>query len=368
VAIAALTVVAASCGSTTGSVDQVRRNVKRVQSMLGSSNLAVPAIVFEVRPDGTVDKVGGFSADFVDDVFEARFGYPLIGKLVKFDPELVERLDRAGIQQVTVASRPEGLFFLVNGQPLPHLAWDAEAFDNLEALASMVVEPTDPALADDMYSLLSEDGYEQARWWLEALRTINMRFDIKFPQTRGGPKRVELPLAGDEAFEAALTTEEIDEEPLQTVDLIVDYKPLVDEQGRTAAWVPSVFGLTTVELQALAEPFDTEVPVLRMRDDVRMRLEHEGIVGVGLEARKDGLFVSVNDRLLPHVAWNETTLVNLSDFLVRMFPEGLEDDGGGAESEDAVDWLEVLQMSAPMYNDYAIAVLLRFPVDAPAVD
>jgi hypothetical protein len=355
VSAAMLALVVGGCGATESSVELVRKNVKSVQSMLGSSDLAVPAIVLEVRRDGRVEKVGGFSADFVDDVFEARFGYPLIGRLIKFDPELVERLDRAGVQHVTVASRPEGLFVLVNGQPLPHLAWSTESFDNLEALAGMVVEPEDPALADDMFSLLSADSYDQAQWWLEVLRTVNMRFDVRFPQMHGRD-RAEIPLPDDDAFTAALSDEEIDEEPLQTVDLVFDYKHLTDEQGRDIGWVPSLFGLTTVQLQALADPFDQEVPELRMRDDLRLRLEHEGIVGIGAEARADGLFFSVNGHLLPHVAWNETTLVNLSDFLVRMYPDGLEGETG-------FDWLEVVQTSAPMYNDYSIAFLVRFPID-----
>lgn len=355
-AVLVLAVVVAGCGAEEDSADRVRSSVQRVQSALGRSDFALPSIVVEIAPSGDVERVGGFDAEFVDDVFESWFGWPLVGRLVKLDRAQVERLDRAGIRLITVASRPEGLFVLVNGHPLPHVAWDDDAFANLEAFAAMMVEPEDPALADEMFSLFGEESYQDAEVLLEILRTVNLRVDVRIPDLAEADEQ-EIPLPGDEAFGAALSDVEIEAEPLQTVDLTLDYEPIAVADELETAWVPSVFGMNTIELQAIAGPTGNDIPELRLPDDVRRRLEYEGIVDVGLEAREDGLYLAVNGHRMPHVAWNETTLVNLSDVLVRLYPEG-------ADETAEVDWLDVVQSSAPMYNDYAVSVLVRFPIDA----
>jgi hypothetical protein len=206
-----------------------------------------------------------------------------------------------------------------------------------------------------MFSLLDSDSHRDAKVLFEILRTVNLRVDVRIPNLHD-PDAQEIPLPDDEAFTSALGDGEIEAEPLQTVDLAVDYVPVIVPGEDKPVWVPSLFGMTTIDLQAIAEPMGHEVPELRLPDDIRRRMEYEGIVEIAAEAREDGLFMAVNGHRLPHVAWSETTLANLSDVLARLFPEGVEEG-------DDVDWVDVVRSSAPMYNDYSIAVLLRFPVE-----
>jgi hypothetical protein len=64
----------------------------------------------------------------------------------------------------------------------------------------------------------------------------------------------------------------------------------------------------------------------------------------------------MDDQPLPHVAWDEESLTNLTGLLHRLYPDS------DVLPEDA-KWVPVVRATAPMYNDFAIAILLRFPVD-----
>jgi hypothetical protein len=130
------------------------------------------------------------------------------------------------------------------------------------------------------------------------------------------------------------------------------YRDLPDGRG----WVPSLFGLSTLDLDSVGDPFDVDVPQLRLKEDLRKRLASQGIGNLGLEARADGLFVSVDGELLPHLAWSESTLANMAEVLERLYPEG-------TRLPDDAEWVPVVKSTAPMFNDYSIAVLVRFPTE-----
>jgi len=198
--------------------------------------------------------------------------------------------------------------------------------------------------------LVTPDTYDVLRSALPFLQSLGLRFDVRFPDMDGSGREA-VPLAGDEAFSLALTDEEVDAPPLQSVDLEIAYRDLPDGRG----WVPSLFGLSTIDLNAVGEPFEVTVPQMRLRQDIRTRLEAKGIGSIGLEARSDGLFFAVDGRLLPHLAWSEATLTHLAEALDRLYPEG-------TKLPDDAEWVPVVRATAPMYNDFSIALRARFPI------
>lgn len=50
------------------------------------------------------------------------------------DADTLKRLQSANIQHLLIRSRPGGLFFYVNGKPLPHLVWDSRFLTNAAEL------------------------------------------------------------------------------------------------------------------------------------------------------------------------------------------------------------------------------------------
>jgi hypothetical protein len=333
-----------ACGSDGDSAEGIGDNIDTVRSFLQTSHVALPSIAVELGPDGRVDRLGGFDARSVDDVAEALTGQPLVGRIVLIDPDYLQWFDRADIQHVSVASRPEGLYLLVNGRPMPYLAWDASTAASLvDVTARLVKEDGEGA------SLLGRDAHRVVEAMVPFMQALNVRFDVSLPEMdRSG--RDPIPLPGPEAFSIELTQAEAESEPLQTVDLEVVYEAV--NGGRD--WVPSLFGFNTLDLGAVADPFEVKVPQLRLRQTIRERIEAQGIETIGFEARADGLFVAVDGELLPHLAWNEATLANLSMVLDALYPTDV------ALPDDA-DWVPVVKNTAPAFNDYSIAVVVRFP-------
>lgn len=347
-AIALLGTAVVGCGSSSQSPEEVRDNIQRIESIVRASpiRLSLP-VPIRIGDDGRVESIAGFSTSVIDSAAENLTGEPLIGRVVVVDQPHLEWFKRANIQHVSLASRPEGLFVLVNGEPMPYLAWDDASIDALvDTLGQFQRERGQGAY------LVTPQVYQVLATALPLIRSLGVRLDVVFPKDEDVP---EIPVAGDDAFDLALTEQELGATPLQTVDLEVAYKNLPNNQG----WVPSFLGFSTLDLQTIGESFNRKVPEMRLRQDVRRRLESQGIETVGLETRADGMFVTVNGKLLPHVGWNEASLTNLSNLLGALYPEGTK------LPQDA-KWVPVARSTAPMLNDFALAVLLRFPVDGQA--
>lgn len=349
-ALAVLMIVATACGSSDEGVADVRENLDRMREFLGRTNVPLPSITVELGQDGRVERLAGFEAAAVDDVAEALTGEPLVGRIVVIDPKYLRWFDRADIQHVTLASRPEGLFVLVNGRALPYLAWDEGTAETLVDVLGMFVKERGEGAW-----LMSQEAHDVIASAVPFLHALGARFDVMLPDYPGDglPDRRPIALSGSDAFTAALSDEELEAEPIQTVDLQIEYARLAAGRG----WVPSLFGLSTVQLDAVADPFSVDVPQLRLREDIRRRLESEGVGNIGAEARVDGLFLSVDGRLLPHLAWSEMTLANLAQVLDQLYPDG-------TDLPDDAQWVPVVKSTAPMYNDYSLAILVRFPTDA----
>lgn len=355
--------LAAGCAATGETPEEVRENFRRIESLLDSASILLPSIPVDIGRDGRVEKIGGFPAKTVDETAQRLTGNPLVGRVVVVDAAYLRWFDRVDIQHVTVAIQPKGVFVLVNGRPLPFVAWDAESLDNgLRVLEQFQKDPS-----GDKIHFVTPQVFESIRALAPLIKTLNLRFDIRFPDFPdiGGVPRRPIPLPDEVAFEQALAHEEVARAPLQSVDLAVTYKPLF-MAGQDVGWVPSVLGFSTVDLQriadSLAEQSDEriKIPQMRLREDIRRRMQAANIDSVGIESRADGLFVTVGGRVLPHLAWNEATLTNLSMVIAQLYPPGLP------KLPDDARWVPVVRGTAPMYNDYDLAVVVQFPVQQPS--
>lgn len=350
----------AGCAGTTEDPAATRESVRQIESLLKSASLMLPSIPVEIGSDGRVERIAGFPTRTVDNMAQRLTGNPLVGRIVVVDPAYLKWFDKADLQHATVALRPDGLFVLVNGRPLPRLAWDEETLDNLvEVLGKFQKDP-----AGEKFALITPQAYEAIKAALPLIKTLNLRFDIRLPDYPeiGPPDRRAIPLPDAAALEA-VETADVSEEgtPLQLVDLEIAYRPLLADRAE-AGWVPSIFGFSTLDLQRIADSLAQQqgervkVPQMRLREDIRRRLEDEGIASLGLESRSDGLFMTVHGQLLPHLAWDEASLTNLSGLLGRLYPEGL------SKLPDDARWVPIVRRTAPMYNDYDLALIVRFPV------
>jgi hypothetical protein len=404
VGLGMLAAVAAGCGAA-GDANDVRDNLGQIESILDATSLLLPPIPIDIGRDGRVERIADMPAKTVDAWAERATGNPVVGRVVVLDEAHLKWFDRANIQHMTLAVRPEGLYFLVNGRPMPHVAWDDQSLDNLVQVAGKFQKnPDEP----EMLGLVSPKVFESIEAAAPLLKSLNVTFNVRFPDFPdiGPANRQPIPLPVEARFNAAAAPKiavaatalpgarssgrgtraapaatptaradagidagpaaDPDGEaaiPLQTVDVEVVYKPLAPGQS-DLGWVPSIFGFSTVDLQKIADSVATigksrtKIPQMRLREDLRRRIEAEGISSVGVEARTDGLFATVHGQLLPHLAWDEESLTNLAAVLEQLYPSGLK------KLPDDARWVPVVRSTAPMYNDYGIAVLVRFPVES----
>lgn len=401
VGLGMLAAVAAGCGAS-GDAGDVRNNLGQIESILDATSLLLPPIPIDIGRDGRVERIADMPAKTVDAWAERATGNPVVGRVVVLDEAHLKWFDRANIQHMTLAVRPEGLYFLVNGRPMPHVAWNDQSLDNLVQVAGKFQKNPDKP---EMFGLISPKVFESIEAAAPLLKSLNVTFNVRFPDFPdiGPASRQPIPLPVEARFNAAAagvaaaaatalpgarnerpgarpgraatpTTPAARTDasasadapaaiPLQTVDVELVYRPLTQGQ-RELGWVPSIFGFSTVDLQKIADSVATigktrtKIPQLRLRDDLRRRIEAEGIASVGVEARADGLFATVHGQLLPHLAWDEESLTNLAAVLEQLYPSGLK------KLPDDARWVPVVRSTAPMYNDYDIAVLVRFPVEA----
>lgn len=344
--VMSLSVVAIGCGTSTA--PEVQKTLAQLPDTIAGLNLPSVPIPVTVGDDGRVKNIGGFDAAVVDDLAERFLGYKVLGTLGVLSKDQVAWLKRSNIQHVTLALRPNGAYVLVNGKPLPFIDWqnagDEDVLKNfIDFLGRMQYEK-----GSGKAYLLSPDNYEAVKALLPLARNVGLRLDVQLPRD---PSFEEIPLGGDEAFQLGLTNAEVAETPLNSASVDLAYKELPDN-----TWVPSLLGLSTADLQAVARPLGLRLPTWRLRKDIKQRLDEGNFKSVGFEARADGVFMTVDGKLMPHLAWSNATLTNLAETLNQLYPPGtpLPDDAA---------YVPVLRTVAPMLNDISLVTVVRFPED-----
>ena len=357
-ALSVFGVILTACGTDVSGGSGVKQSIENLERVLAASPLNLPSIPIDVDADGRIAKVAGFDSEVVDQYWERVAGTPLIGRVRYFANDeggrsYVDWFIDSNIQHITVATRKDGLYLLVNGEPLPHLSWDDDSLSNMVDLLRDFSEDGDPA-GEDAFQLMSDTQFAAVGDLLPLMRTLNIRLDFRFPVKSTGPgERIiePIPLAGSEAFGSRLSRDERDAEPEQLVDIDIAYQPYADGDG----WVPTLFGFSTMDMKTLLRPMDVDVPLMRLREDLRARVQQAELESLSMAIGERGVSFTANGEPLPQIRWNEESLGNVSAVLADLYPES-------AEIPEEAEWVPIVRSTAPMYNDYSLTVTLRFPI------
>lgn len=348
-----------ACSGKGGGSGEASPEQGKLERVLETLPVLFPTVPIVLGEDGRVAKVAGFPSKTIDALAEDLTGNPLFGRIVYLDQETLEWLDERDIQHLTVALQPDGAFLLVNGMPLPSVAWGDGSLDNLVDLLGKLRDDGSTA-----YHLVSDDAYQAIAQLVPVVSKLNLQIDIHLPDLpQAGPRsREEIPTPSRRLLRAlAIRQADAADEPgEQQLDLTLRYEA-VKQGGKVDGWVPSFAGFSTVDLQRMLRSMDLgetaapKIPRLMLRRDLQRRLAMEGISEAGLELREDGLYVAVNGKQLPHLAWDEDRLSNLSRLLVQLYPED-------EALPDSALWVPALRDGAPSFNDYEVRLRVGFPV------
>jgi hypothetical protein len=244
------------------------------------------------------------------------------GMLPAVSPDFVAAMQQANIQHLELRHTGDGLAVIVNGMPLPHVAWGDESFK---------------AIGDLLYVLgpqIGVDG-EALQKLLTQLAPIVERLGIslalKFPAAADAP---EVPFATDEV---ALAAPQVVEAPPSAV---AKFEVKYDDQG-----VPSIMGISARDIAALTG--NSQLP-LAMSPEVIQRAQDSNIQSLQVSTTPAGLEVYINGVATPTIVWDQGMLSNAIDLWAQLNPA-------------AAGYAPMIKQLAPFLTNTSLSILLHFP-------
>lgn len=267
--------------------------------------LALPRLVVDFDASGT----------------PSAFGLKLdeVGRLLGQDLSSV-RLNRfytdwmtaANIQHIEMRQTGDGLALLVNGVPLPHIAWTDQSLQR----------------AADVAAALNLQGMDVVRELLPMVRRLGLDVVLRFPLQPGARA---IPLAEPSLAVAPAKPEQT--APTAVIRFEVKY----DGRG-----VPAILGLSAQDLRALG----LDLPLALAPDAIRT-LQGSNIQYVQIRTKPDGMYVYVNGEPLPNLVWDNTLLVNAANLYAQMNPGS--------------PFVELARQVVPSLDNLDMDILLHFP-------
>jgi hypothetical protein len=125
--------------------------------------------------------------------------------------------------------------------------------------------------------------------------------------------------------------------------VIVTFEIKYDEAG-----TPAILGITAGDLVALGLPLKVGLPPSTIS-----ALQAANIQSIELQSQPSGLYVYVNNEVLPNLTWDSALLTNLADLMVQLSPSS--------------PYNEVIMGVVPNLDKLDLDILIHFPL-APGAE
>jgi sulfur carrier protein ThiS len=226
--------------------------------------------------------------------------------------KLVDSLMAANVQTIELRQTGDGVAVLVNGKPLPHIAWTDESLQQMTDVAAM----------------FNVQGLDLLKKVLPIVRRLGVNVVLRLPPAPGAEV---IPLTDPNI---PLPTPQADDGP----DSVVAHMEVkYDSQG-----VPSILGISARDLQTMG----LNLP-LALAPSVIQALQANNIKTMELRSKPDGIFVYANDVALPNLSWDNTMLMNAAELYGQMNPTS--------------PYVAAVKQFVPAINNVNIALKLHFP-------
>ncbi|MEX1019069.1 MAG: hypothetical protein WDZ49_05390 [Litorilinea sp.] len=283
----------------------------------------LPALVLDVDAAGQVS-LGGVSVAEVGGLVGQDFS------ALSFPADTVSFLTASDIQHFQIDNTPDGLLILVNGTPIPSLAWDGESLvataEVLETLGAGI------ALLDRVLPLV---------------RNLGVGVTIRLPIAEGA-EAVPLVVTDSEIAAQAMAAQQ---EFLDTVGAPPTFQ-LVVNYADDGTW--SVGDLSQEEWSAIA-PIPWEM--LNLDPALIQGASASGIDEVGVATNPEGIFISVNGLVLPHITWADGRINHVINLAAQT---GMLDMVLGENPETSA-LLDTVQSLLPAVQASDVNIRIVFP-------
>jgi hypothetical protein len=246
------------------------------------------------------------------------------GMLPAISPDFVAAMQQANIQHLELRHTGDGLAVIVNGMPLPHVAWGDESFKAIGDLL-YVLGPQIGVDGEAMQKLLTQLA--------PIVERLGLSVAVKFPSAAGAP---EIPFAADDV---ALAAPEVVEAPPSAV---AKFEVKYDDQG-----VPSIMGISARDIAALT---GNNQLALALSPEVIQRAQDSNIQSLQVSTTPSGLEVYINGVATPKIVWDQGMLGNAIDLWAQLNPA-------------AAGYAPVIKQLAPFLTNTSFSILLHFPME-----
>jgi len=280
-----------------------------IASRAADSNVAVdlPALVLDIQEDGSLAVGGQRLADL-----GAVVGQDLSALSVPADT--VAALEAAGIQHIQIDNSSDGLLILVNGKPVPSLAWNG---DSLITTAQVVEQVGGPSVAilDKLLPLIGDLGLGvilrvPVPEGTKALPLVNM----------DNASAQEARNAQAEFLKAVVTP--------PTLAVAVNY-------AADGSW--ELAGISKEDLASFIPGLAESIP---SDPNLVNTMSGMGINQIGFSTNEDGFFISVNGKNLPYLTWADGRIRNVLDLAMQ---SGMLDAAlGDTDTEALMQYVDAL--------------------------
>jgi len=274
--------------------------------------LALPQLVVDFDAAGNPSIMGMDLAAAGKMIGQDLSGLSLNNIYIAPGIKLVDSLMAANVQTIELRQTGDGVAVLVNGKPLPHIAWTDESLQQMTDVAAM----------------FNVQGLDLLKKVLPIVRRLGVNVVLRLPPAPGAEV---IPLTDPNI---PLPTPQADDGP----DSIVAHMEVkYDGQG-----VPSILGISARDLQTMG----LNLP-LALAPSVIQALQANNIKTMELRSKPDGIFVYANDVALPNLSWDNTMLMNAAELYGQMNPTS--------------PYVAAVKQFVPAINNVNIALKLHFP-------
>ena len=297
----------------------------QIAASADQSQIAIdlPALVLDVETNGSLS-IGGQALTELGGGMGAGLAAAAI------PPDMVSSITAFNIQHIQIDNTPEGLLILINGQPIPSLAWDGEKLiataEVLETFGAGV------ALLDRVLPLLTNIGVG-----------VIMRFPLA-----DGEEALPLVAPASEAAAAALAAQE---EFLAAVGgpPVIHFTIAYNADG--------TWSIADMDQAAWSQLLPVPTDMLNMTPATIQGMTASGINEIGLATNADGIFISINGQTLPYLTWADGRVNHL---LTLAEESGLLAMALG-DSPDMVAIIDTVESLLPAVQASDVSLRVTFP-------
>lgn len=279
------------------------------------------------RIEISIDKDGNPSLANIDlKTVEALTGNTVDLSAYRLDPAYVAWLSSAGVQNIEIVHKGDGLFLFQNNKPLPHIGWNGESIASVGSTVSDLGSKT---------GMMDANQANLVKKLLPFLRRLGVDVAVKFPVPDGAQPLELRPAGGKIEAKASAASD-----PIVQTKLVVNY----DANG-----TPSVAGLSAADLAAI--PGMEAMGGLNLDPTLVKNMTDLGIQHISLKTDKDGVLIALNDKQLPSIVWTDEYLSNTAELIsaLNTYP-GMEQVNG------------LVKDLLPKIKDANVELALRFPL------